>query len=119
MEQGQASFKKKCVDCGLVFETREAFKTRCGTCYRAYSFRTPRKLAGERGEGKRAESDRSNSSAAVLNHPGFDDEARLLEACWRRAWEFEPVPTGEQATSLAASLFISLTKGARFDRIRR
>ena len=119
----------KCVDCGRVFFNDEPVKL-CFPCFNLKKYQDATKLpfkvnANSLGlsDSERAESKPSNlvtpTAYGEAKTLGFEDEACLLELMWRRVHEFKPTPSEEQAASLTATLFIDVTKGARFDRIKR
>ena len=119
--QRAAQQVKRCVDCGAVNNNG---MPRCPQCWGRARDAERLKAKGNANfscspgtSGSAVDSKPSDSVGGLI--AGFEGEAALLEKCWRKVHDFEPVPTGEQATSLAASLFISLEKNQRFERIRR
>ena len=106
--------KQRCVDCGVLFEPQSVGATRCFSCFNLKRYKDSQN-ANFRNETRRDGISLPQLSVLLArteesNHPGFSDEAGLLEDCWRRVQKFEPVPTQAQAASLAATLFISLSR---------
>jgi hypothetical protein len=104
----------------------DGYRKLCFQCFNLKKYREATKLQdstnslGQR-DSERAESNQPNllPTSAEAKTTGFENEARLLELMWRRVHEFKPKPSEEQAASLTATLFIDVTKAARFDKIRR
>lgn len=122
--------KRKC-ECGRVFED-EGYRTLCFQCFNLKRYRDSTKLpcstnSLSQRDSECAESKPPNSVSQIAEAKttGFECEARLLESkklmasLWAWANKLEPKPAGEQAASIAATVFIDITKGARFDRIKR
>jgi hypothetical protein len=120
----------KC-ECGCFFED-EGFRKVCFQCFNLKRYREATKLQDStnslgKSDSERAESKPPNSvtPTAEAKTTGFECEARLLESkklmasLWLWANKLEPKPAGEQAASIAATVFIDITKEKRFDRIKR
>lgn len=119
----EEKLKLKCRECGRVFYG-ECFKELCFPCFNLKKYREATKLGfvsanslGQR-DSEAAELKPSNELTAAKT-TGFSDEAALLESCWVRVQGFTPAPSESAATSLAATLFISLSKTQHIREMRR
>lgn len=120
----------KCKDCGRVFYN-DAFKDLCFPCFNLKRYRDSTKLPCSSNSLGKSDSERAELKPPNLlptteaETTGFENEARLLESkemmanLWAWANTLEPKPPEEQAASLAATVFIDVTKDKRFDRIKR
>jgi hypothetical protein len=99
--------EKKCDTCGETKEMKEDWMTTCLDCWKK---KQPKKEGFEAGKSK---------------EEAFAEEAELLEKCYAevaritKKHEKEVALTPDLIASLTATLFISLTKNRRMDRIER